>query len=446
MRVHIDKLALSRTELVHDRAYARLGHVDKHAVDGLALYAVDILDEHLRHADGKLIAVAPHVLYKYRQMHFAPAAHYETVRRRAVGNAERQILDRLLVQPVAQVTARNVLALLAGERRVVDHERHFDARLGYLDELYRRGVRFRAHRVAYHHAVYARHAHDIADRRDVRGRALDAVVREYTYDLALDRLIGLVVVSQHDAVADRQSALAYLADVLVMLRGRNEHLERLVRTARRRGDMLYYRLEQRLHTASALRDIARRGAVARRRENKRAVQLFLARVEVEEKLEYLVDDFFEPRVGSVRLVDDDYYFQPERERAFEHEPRLRHRTFESVDYEQSAVDHFEHALDLAAEVGVPGRVDDVYLEPVVHTRRVFGQYGYTALAFERVGIHHPVGDGLIVAEHVALLEKLVDERGLAVVDVRYYRYVSYPVAFHIVCSLFFDFTIVPECI
>ena len=43
------------------------------------------------------------------------------------------------------------------------------------------------------------------------------------------------------------------------------------------------------------------------------------------------------------------------------EPRLRHRPLDRVDQQQHAVDHAEHALDLAAEVGVARRVDDVDL-------------------------------------------------------------------------------------
>ena len=49
------------------------------------------------------------------------------------------------------------------------------------------------------------------------------------------------------------------------------------------------------------------------------------------------------------------------ERLAQHEARLRHRPFGGVDQQQAAVGHLQHALDLAAEVGVAGRVDEVDL-------------------------------------------------------------------------------------
>ncbi len=108
----------------------------------------------------------------------------------------------------------------------------------------------------------------------------------------------------------------------------------------------------------------------------------------------------------------------ERERLAEHEARLRHRSVERIDDEQNAVDHAQNALDLATEVGVAGRVDDVDLGPVPAHRRVLGQDRDSALALERIGIHHALDDDLIIAECAGLPEHLVHERSLAVIDVR----------------------------
>ena len=76
-----------------------------------------------------------------------------------------------------------------------------------------------------------------------------------------------------------------------------------------------------------------------------------------------------------------------------------------------------HALDLAAEVGVAGRVDDVDLDALVDDRGVLGHDGDAALALQVVGVHHALGDLLVVAEDVALAEHAVDQGRLAVVDV-----------------------------
>ena len=50
--------------------------------------------------------------------------------------------------------------------------------------------------------------------------------------------------------------------------------------------------------------------------------------------------------------------------------------------------------------------------------RVLGEDGDAALFFEVVGVHDALGDGLIGAEGAGLTQHGVDERGLAVIDVR----------------------------
>ncbi len=101
----------------------------------------------------------------------------------------------------------------------------------------------------------------------------------------------------------------------------------------------------------------------------------------------------------------------------QHELRAGQRALGGVDQQQDAIDHGQGALDLAAEVGVPGRVDDVDLGALVEDGGVLGQDGDAALALELVGVHDAVDDGLVLAKGAGLAQHLVDQRGLAVVDV-----------------------------
>jgi hypothetical protein len=82
------------------------------------------------------------------------------------------------------------------------------------------------------------------------------------------------------------------------------------------------------------------------------------------------------------------------------------------------IHHRQDALDLAAEIGVAGRVDDVDAGVLPVDRGRLGEDGDAALLFEVVGVHHALGDALVLAERAGLLEQLVDQRGLAMVDVR----------------------------
>src|SRR5690606_41853566 len=88
-----------------------------------------------------------------------------------------------------------------------------------------------------------------------------------------------------------------------------------------------------------------------------------------------------------------------------------------IDQHDDAIHHRQNALDLAAEIGVTGGIDDVDTGLAPLHRGAFGEDGDTALALDVAGIHGAFGDLLVVAEGAGLLQKLVDQRGLAVVDV-----------------------------
>ena len=123
------------------------------------------------------------------------------------------------------------------------------------------------------------------------------------------------------------------------------------------------------------------------------------------------------RVGSVDLVHDEDHGQVRLERLAQHETRLRQRALARVDEQQHSVDHCERPLDLAAEVGVTGRVDDVEDHVAVANRRVLGEDRDALLTLEIVRVHDPLVDVLVGAEGAGLPEQGVDQRGLAVVDV-----------------------------
>ena len=126
-------------------------------------------------------------------------------------------------------------------------------------------------------------------------------------------------------------------------------------------------------------------------------------------------------VGAVDLVDAQDRTQAHLQRLGQHEFGLGHDALFGVDQQDAAVHHAEDALDLTAEVGVAGGVDDV--DPglarlaVPEHARAFGQDGDAALALLVVGVHGALGRRLIGSEHTRLGQKLVHQGGFAVVDV-----------------------------
>ena len=158
---------------------------------------------------------------------------------------------------------------------------------------------------------------------------------------------------------------------------------------------------------------ARFGAGVEHRE----IELVLDRVEVDEEVVDLVQDFLDPRVGPIDLVDDNDRRQAPLERLPQHEAGLRQRPLRRVDQQQHAVDHRQRPLDFAAEVRVAGRVDDVDQRVAVVDGGVLGEDGDAALALEVGVVHRALGDALVGAKDSALMQQGIDERGLAVVDV-----------------------------
>ena len=62
-------------------------------------------------------------------------------------------------------------------------------------------------------------------------------------------------------------------------------------------------------------------------------------------------------------------------------------------------------------------VDDVDVGVAVPDRAILGEDRDPALPLEIVGVHHALGDVLVLRERAGLHEQLVDERRLAVIDV-----------------------------
>ena len=144
--------------------------------------------------------------------------------------------------------------------------------------------------------------------------------------------------------------------------------------------------------------------------------MLLGRVERREQVEHLAGHDQRTRVATIDLVDRDDRPEPDLQRLRHHEFGLRQRTFGRIHQNDRAVHHVEDAFDLAAEIGMAGRIDDVDAHILPDDRGHLGEDGDAALTFEVVGIHRALGDALVLAERARLLQEPIDQRGLAVVD------------------------------
>ncbi len=147
------------------------------------------------------------------------------------------------------------------------------------------------------------------------------------------------------------------------------------------------------------------------------VQLLVGGVESREQVEHFVMNFMRTGVAAIDLVDQHDRTQAEGERLAGDELGLRHRAFGRVDQHHHAVDHRQDTLDLAAEIGVAGGVDDVDAGIFPHDAGALGQNRDATFLFQVVAVHHALVNLLVFAEGAGLAEHGVDKGGLAMVDV-----------------------------
>ena len=138
----------------------------------------------------------------------------------------------------------------------------------------------------------------------------------------------------------------------------------------------------------------------------------------------LVDDLADAGVGTVDLVDDQHDRQLRLERLAQHESGLGQRALAGIDEQQHAVDHGQRPLDLTAEVGVAGGVDDVDLDLAVVDRRVLGEDRDALFTLEVGRVHDSLVDVRVDPKGTGLPQHGIDEGRLAVVDVGNDRDVS----------------------
>ena len=305
-----------------------------------------------------------------------------------------------------------MLALLAGERGVVHAEGHGERRRLDFERRQRLGVLRIDHAVADLDIGQTNEGHDVAHLRVGHIDPAEAFEQLDLLHLARPRLAVIAAADELDLLAGLDRAApdapdADAADVLAVGQRLHAQLQRAVRVALGGGDVRQDRLEDRADVVALRVRIVAGPAVAAAGVEDRELELVVARIELDEEVEDLVQHRLGPAVGAVDLVDHHDRLQAQAERLAQDEPRLGHRPLGGVDEQEAAVGHREDAFDLSAEVGVAGRVDqvdlglDAVLSPVGEGD-VLRQDGDAPLAFEGVGVEDHVAAEGAFAEIAAL--------------------------------------------
>ena len=420
-RTHVDHLGLSAAELLHHRAHIGIRHLDHQKLDRLIQLAVDLLVNHMRARYLELIVLAAHLLDEDRQVQLAAAGDFKGIGGIGFLHAHGHVRLDLLEQAVAQVAACHILALAARKGAVVDHEQHGDGRLVNLDEGQRLNTVRCAGRLADVQIRKAGHRHQIAQRGRLDLHTAQSLKLVKLADLHVAG--GTVAAAEHHglSVAHRTALHAANTDaahIIVMVNVGKQNLRRAVPVALGSGNLAQDHLKQRLHIRAGDIRIRAGVAVAAGRIHHGEFQLIIVHAKFNKQVEHLVDHLERARAGAIHLVDHNDRLLAKAERLFQHKARLGHAALKGIHQQQHAVHHHQDALHLAAEIGVAGRIHNVDLHAVVADGGVFGKDGNAALTLQIVGVHNALGHRLVAAENAALAQKLVDQRGFAVVDVR----------------------------
>ena len=421
VRLHVGHFAAAATQLFHHAALVTFFDIHREHFVRLALHAVDVLEHHARAADRQFVAFTAHVFQQDGQVQFAATGHQENVRVVGVFDAQRHVLQQFLFQALADLAAGDELAFATGQRRAIHHEVHGQRRLVHRDRLHRLG-RFRiTDGDTDIDLLDAGHQHDVAGAGRFGLRAVETLEGEHLADLGLAAVL-VAVIDDHFLVRLDAAALdaadAQLTDVGRVVERTDLQLQRRVLIHFRLRHVLQDGVEQRAHVGARLVGIQHREAVQCRGEHDREVELFVGGTQLVEQIEGVVDHPVRACARAVDLVHHDDGLQAESQRLAGDEAGLRHRAFDRVDQQQHRIDHRQHALDLAAEVGVARGVDDVDVRAFVFDRAVLGENRDAAFFFDIAGIHDPLGHLLVRCEGAGLAQQLVNQRGLAMIDVR----------------------------
>ena len=340
----------------------------------------------------------------------------------ADGDFDGDVAFNFTRQTVADLAGGDLLAFAAAKRAVVDAEGHGEGRR--ID----RGGRQRCHDFHGADGVRDGGVGQPGDGDDVTGLGfLDVHPFQATEAHQLGQATGFhqrAILAQHlKRHVEAGAALfeppgQHAAEEVVIVEDGGDHGERRVLVQRRRLHVAQHQVEHRRQIdALAVQRFGRPALTARGVEH-REVQLVVGGAEGGEQIEHFDMHFVRTGVLAVDLVDHHNRLDAAGERLADHELGLRQHAFSGIDQHDGAIDHVQDPFDFATEVGVARGVDDVDAGIFPHHRGALGENGDAAFALQIIAIERAFGDVLVVAESAGLLQKLVNKRGLAMIDVR----------------------------
>ena len=299
-------------------------------------------------------------------MELAPAGDLEGLGGVRILHPQGYVGIQLSVEPVPEMAAGHVLAVLAGQRRIVDIKGHGDGGLGDLLEGDGHRILGGTQGIADMKIADAGNGYDGADPGFLDFYAGEAFELVELADLDPALHFGIMVVDDDHFLIDLQQAVVYLAhtdpaDVFVVVDGGDQHLGAGLGIAFGGRDIVDNGLEKRLHAGTDPAHIQGGNAGLGGSKDEGALDLFVVGTQVHEQLQDFIDDLGRSCAGPVDLVDADDHGKFQFHGLGKDEPGLGHGAFKGIHHQNDAVDHLQDTFHLSAEIGMAGGVDDVDL-------------------------------------------------------------------------------------
>src|ERR1035438_2692408 len=340
---HLDHLPLACAELLDDHAQEILRAIDDQVFHRLAQFVVDGARQDLGLAHRQFVAFAAHHLNQDGELQFAAAHHLEGVVAQLL-DADGNVGQQFLVEPLAQVARCHPLSLASGKGRGVDGERHGDGGLVDLDGRQRLRIFRAGDGLPDGDAFHAGDGQNVALPPDGFIDALQPLERIQLGDLggvhcavALgDGHVVAVLEGAVDHAADAQTA-----EIIAVIQVGDQHLQHAVRVAHGWRNVLHDGVEQRPQIGSRIFHFALGEAGLGDGVEHRKIELIFRGVEVDEEIVDLVQDFLDAGIRPVDFVDDDDGRELIFQGLAEDVAGLRQGPFARVHQQHDAVDNLE---------------------------------------------------------------------------------------------------------
>ncbi len=339
---HLGHFPAPRAQRFHDDAQKVLRHVNHQHFQRLMLRAIDFLEHDFRLAHHQFVAFAPHRFNQDRELQFAAAQDAKTFRRVRIFHADAHIGQQFALQTVANITRGHPLPFAPGQRRGIHREHHGQCRLVNGQRLERRRPLDFCDRLADLNAFNAGNGDDLSRGHLLRFHAFQPLEgKQFRNSRGGQRPVALGNPRFRIAA---QRAIEHATDrdatqKVAVIQIRNLNLQRRCGIARRRGNMLHNRFEQRTQILRPITHLCVRHAGLRVGVEHREIELVFCRIQIDKQVIDFVQHGFRARIGAINLIQHDDRRELSLQRFLQHVARLRQRPFAGIHQQNHAIHH-----------------------------------------------------------------------------------------------------------